>query len=115
MPELHEIYTPIADFIVVEFLTFEKTDGGIIVPDTIRDERSKRMAWKVLAVGPDVKHIKLGDYVMPGPLSRPIGIPLLVEETDDIKHVQLHEYEVLGKVDAAFVEAEKKRKNKLVS
>ncbi len=27
--ELHTIYQPIADFIVVEFLTFEKTDGSI--------------------------------------------------------------------------------------
>jgi len=115
MIELHTIYQPISDFVVVEFLTFEKTDGGVIVPDSIREERSKKMAWKVLATGPDCKYVKLGDYVMPGPLSRPIGIPLLVDEGDNVKHVQLHEYEILGKVNATFVDAEKERKKKLLS
>ena len=115
MVELHTIYQPISDFVVVEFLTYEKTDGGVIVPDSIKEERSKKMAWRVLAIGPDCKYVKLGDYVMPGPLSRPIGIPLLVEEGDNVKHVQLHEYEILGKVDPKFVEEEKERKKHLIS
>lgn len=111
--ELHQIYTPIADFIVVEFITVSKTEGGILLTDNAKEDYSRQMAWKVVAKGPDVKHLNLNDYVLVGPNARPIGVPLLHKKEDDTQHVQLHEYEVLGKVDKDFINSKSTSKTVL--
>lgn len=105
--ELHEIYTPIGDFIVVEFTVPQKTKGGIMLTDNAKEEYSKQMAWKVIAKGKDVKYTEIGDYVLIGPGARPMGIPLLRTQEDTTQHVQIHEYEILGKVDREFVMSQK--------
>jgi len=111
--ELSKIYTPIADFIVVEFNVPSKTEGGILLTDSAKEEYSKQLAWKVVAAGPEVKHVKIGDYVLVGPNARPMGIPLIYSKNDDTQHVQLREYEVLGKVNEAFLKTSKTTDTKI--
>lgn len=101
--DLSAIYTPVQDYVVVEFTIPSKTDGGIILTDAAREDYTRIIAWKVVAVGPKVQEIKVGEYVMVGPNARPLGIPLLHKKEDDTQHVQIHEYEILGKVDKDFL------------
>jgi co-chaperonin GroES (HSP10) len=107
---LNEVYTPIADFIVVEFIVPDKTKGGILLTDSAKEEYSKNMAWKVVAIGKEVKHAKVGDFVLVGPNARPIGVPLLHEKEDTVQHVQLREYEIMGFVNETFLKENAKAK-----
>jgi chaperonin GroES len=53
---------PLADRIVLEQLEAEeKTASGIVLPDSAKE---KPKAAKVLAVGKDVKEVKVGDTVL---------------------------------------------------
>jgi chaperonin GroES len=53
---------PLADRIVLEQLdSEEKTASGIILPDSAKEKPSE---GKVLAVGSDVKEVKVGDRVL---------------------------------------------------
>jgi len=108
--ELSKIYTPIRDFIVVEFDVPKQSKGGVLLADQTKEEYSKQMAWKVIAIGPETKHVKIGDYVLVGPNARPMGIPLIHTKDDDTQHVQLHEYEVLGTVQESFVKEQRESK-----
>ena len=59
---------PIGDRVVVEpFEAEEKTQGGIIIPDTVKEKPQK---GKVIAVGPGKKDqtmtVKTGDVVLYG-------------------------------------------------
>ncbi|MFO0955506.1 MAG: co-chaperone GroES [Candidatus Saccharibacteria bacterium] len=53
---------PLADRIVLEQLEAEeKTASGIVLPDSAKE---KPKAAKVLAIGKDVKEVKVGDTVL---------------------------------------------------
>ena len=53
---------PLADRIVLEQLEAEaKTASGIVLPESAKE---KPKAAKVLAVGKEVKHIKVGDRIL---------------------------------------------------
>lgn len=48
--------------VVVELVKEEETAGGIYVPESIQE---KAIGLPVVAVGPDVDDIKVGDLIMP--------------------------------------------------
>lgn len=53
---------PLADRIIAKSTTAEtKTAGGIYIPDTAQE---KPQAGEVLAIGKDVKEIKVGDKII---------------------------------------------------
>ncbi len=56
--------TPLADRLVIEQVEAEEVSAaGIILPDSAKEKPSE---GKVLAVGKDVKEIKVGDKVLYG-------------------------------------------------
>lgn len=65
----------------------EKYVGTIFVPETAKE---KPMGAQVVAVGPDVKHIKVGDFVLVG---RYAGAECTFRE---VKYTIIRETEVLG-------------------
>lgn len=105
--ELADVYTPHADCVVVEVFSPEKTKSGIIVGETTRKElQSDTLNWKIVAVGPEVKNYKIGEYVIMNLMSaRPVRVPLIYTDKDEIQHLQFREFEILGKVDKSFITA----------
>ena len=65
----------------------EKYVGAIFVPETAKE---KPMGAQVVAIGPDVKHIKVGDFVLVG---RYAGAECTFRE---VKYTIIRETEVLG-------------------
>lgn len=65
----------------------EKYVGSLFIPDTAHE---KPMGAKVVAVGPDVKHIKEGDFILVG---RYAGAECTFRE---VKYTIIRETEVLG-------------------
>jgi len=71
----------------------EKTEGGILKSDAMLKE--ERMSWdgtvKVIAAGPDCKHISAGMTILLQ--TNAIMHPVLIEEKE---YLQVEEYSVLG-------------------
>ena len=65
----------------------EKYAGAILIPDTIKE---KPMGAQVVAIGPDVKHIKPGDFILVG---RYAGAECVFRE---VHYTIIRESEVLG-------------------
>ena len=65
----------------------EKYVGRLIVPETAKE---KPMGAKVVAIGPDTKHVKPGDFVLVG---RYAGAEVVFR---DVKYTILRESEILG-------------------
>lgn len=77
---------PLADRIVLEQLdSEEKTASGIILPDSAKEKPSE---GKVLAVGSDVKEVKVGDRVLYskyGPNEAKVdGKELMIAKEEDV-------------------------------
>jgi len=77
---------PLADRIVLEQLdSEEKTASGIILPDSAQEKPSE---GKVLAVGPDVKEVKVGDRVLYGKYGpnevKVDGTELMIAKEEDV-------------------------------
>ena len=72
---------PLNDSVIFQFLDTisggafaSKTKSGIILTNKNTDENSQKPRWgKVFAVGPDVKDVKEGDYILIGPLRWTLG------------------------------------------
>jgi len=67
----------------------EKYSGRIFIPET---NKEKPMGAKVVAIGPDVNHVKPGDFVLVG---RYAGAECVFR---DIKYTIIRESEILGLV-----------------
>ena len=65
----------------------EKYTGTILIPETAKE---KPMGAQVVAIGPDVKHISVGDFVLVG---RYAGAECTFRE---VKYTIIRESEVLG-------------------
>lgn len=102
---LQNIYTPLGDQLVFEFEINTKTKGGIELPDQVLKNfaQEESFAKQVVAVGPDVKLIKTGDYVLVNPSSRITQVPLIYSKPTGKQHGQVHEFEILGKVSKYFM------------
>ena len=62
-----ETLTPLKDTILVHGMEFNEriSRGGLILPDDDMKSSGIRPRWaQVYAVGPDVKDVKVGDYIM---------------------------------------------------
>lgn len=95
--QLHEIYKPKGEDIVVEFNKTDKTKAGLHIPEAAQ---KRDIIVKVIAVGPDVKTTKIGDLILVNLNSDPPLIPLISNN-----HAQIKEYCILGTVDPGFYAA----------
>lgn len=106
--ELSKIYTPSSAHVVLEIMIPTKTKGGVILSDTVRDQLVKKLnpALKVVAVGPDVKSVKVNDWVLPNTHAMGNHIRLVHKDPQgSLAHYQFHETEILGIVNTEFAEA----------
>ena len=56
---------PLDDRVLIEpIVEEEKTKSGIVIPDTVDEEKPKPEQGKVVAVGPNVKGVKKDDIVL---------------------------------------------------
>jgi len=65
----------------------EKYSGTLFIPETVKE---KPMGAKVVAIGPDVKHVKPGDFVLVGKYA---GAECVFRDTH---YTILRESEILG-------------------
>ena len=97
MKVTQENFKTLKDQLVVLVPELKKeTESGIVIPETVLAERMKERGvnefFKVIAVGEDVKTIKVGDFVL---CSRVLPVP--VQATDsDFKVAIAREYDVVG-------------------
>ena len=82
--------TPMWNNILCERETEEKYTGLLVIPDTAKE---KPMGARVLAVGPDVQAVKVGQFVLVG---RYAGAEVKFRHSD---YIVLRETEVLGIVN----------------
>lgn len=82
--------TPLWNNILCERETEERYTGTLIIPDTAKE---KPMGARVIAVGPDVVSVQVGQFVLVG---RYAGAEI---EFRHVKYVVLRENEVLGVVN----------------
>ncbi len=84
-------FKPLMDRVLVEPMEMEeKTESGIIIPDTAKD---KPQQGTVVEVGDDVELVKKGDVVV---FEKYAGNELKI---DDKKFIILKEDEILGKFE----------------
>ena len=105
--ELKDIYTPLFENVVVEFNIPEKTKGGVILNDKAMEELRQKESpvMKIMAIGPDVKNLKVGDWILPSPNFRPMQVPLIYKNgKKGMQHGQIHISEILGIVDPIFAQ-----------
>jgi len=95
---LKDIYEPLGDNIVFEFIIKSKTQTNNLPLN------EDFFAKKIIAIGTDVKHYKIGDWVLINPAARITQIPLIYNGPTGLQHGQIHEFEALGKVDTVFME-----------
>jgi len=83
---------PLKDRVVVKFSSeeLEKTPGGIYVPDVAKEKPQK---GAVIAVGSEVKEIKVGDTVL---FDKYSGSKIKI---DDVEYLIIKEEEILGVVE----------------
>jgi len=105
--ELKDIYTPLFEYVVVEFNIPEKTKGGVILSDKAMQELQQKESpvMKVVAIGKEVKTVNVGDWILPSPSFRPMQVPLLYKNAKGgLQHAQIHISEVMGVVDSEFAQ-----------
>lgn len=107
--ELKDIYTPLFESIVVEFIIPSKTKAGVHLLEgsqAAKEQQTKvNPCLKVIAIGEGVKNIKVGDWILPSVNMRPHQIPLIYKNAKEgTQHGQIHVSEVLGKVDPDFAQ-----------
>ena len=93
---------PLNDSVIFQFLDTitggsfaTKTKSGSILTNKNTDENSQKPRWgKVFAVGPDVKDVKEGDYILIAPLRWTLGFKF-----DNIELSKTIEKEILMVAD----------------
>lgn len=83
---------PLKERVVVKYSSeeLEKTPGGIYVPDVAKEKPQK---GEVIAVGSEVKEVKVGDTVL---FDKYSGSKIKV---DDVEYLIIKEEEILGIVE----------------
>lgn len=83
---------PLKERVVVKYSAeeLEKTPGGIYVPDVAKEKPQK---GEVIAVGSEVKEVKVGDIVL---FDKYAGSKIKV---DDVEYLIIKEEEILGIVE----------------
>lgn len=95
MKVTQETFKPVKDLVVVLFPKIKRTtEGGVMLPESVVNNtlKDKEKFVEVIAVGPEVKQVSVGNYVL---LTRAQEVP--VEATDEEFVVCVaREYDVLG-------------------
>ncbi|MEJ5227255.1 co-chaperone GroES [Thermodesulfovibrio sp.] len=83
---------PLKERVVVKYSSeeLEKTPGGIYVPDVAKEKPQK---GEVIAVGSEVKEVKVGDTVL---FDKYAGSKIKI---DDVEYLIIKEEEILGIVE----------------
>ena len=102
---LSEIYEPLGEEIVFEFIREDRTAKGILIPE--QSQKQERIC-EVVAVGKECKYVKVGDFILISPTSRPKVIDLISNN-----HIQIWEKDVLGIVNKDFKMQEQERFKKI--
>lgn len=89
-PEKIEDFQPAGDCITVELIIQEKTEGGIIIPESSQKKEDNQF-MEVLGVGPDCKNTKVGDWVLLHPQTMCTRI-----KVGDKNVIIPKEYDILG-------------------
>lgn len=96
-PETIENFKPVQDYVVVELIVREKTEGGILIPEGSQ-KKEDDMFMEVLATGPDCKFTKTGDWVLLHPQTMCTRIKVGSKTI-----VIPKEYDIMGKVENTLV------------
>ena len=104
--QLKDIYTPLFEYVVIEFTiptTVTKTNIKLQGEAAKEYQKEQTPVMKVIAVGNDVKTVKVGDWILPSPRFNPHQVPLLYKNSKEgTQHAQIHISEVMGIVDETF-------------
>lgn len=60
--QLHEIFEPSRDWVVIKSLRQEKTESGLHIPESAQQDAKTQVIQKVLAAGPEAG-CKAGDII----------------------------------------------------
>ena len=83
-------FKPLGDRVLVKVQEPEtKTASGIIIPDNASKEKPTQA--EVMAIGPDVEHVAVGDTVMYAKFARTSPVTL-----DEIEYLVMEISEILG-------------------
>ena len=106
-----DIYVPMNYQLVFEFEMICKTKAGVEIPEHLQkkyqDEQMQKQGFakRVVAVGPNVKQVKVGNWILINSATARVNdIPLINKGNTGDKHGQIHEYDVLGIVDEHFAQ-----------
>lgn len=116
--ELKDIYTPLFENVVVEFIIPEKTKSGIHLSKEVmkRTVEDINPTMKIVAIGTGVKNVKVGDWVLPSPALRPLQVPLLYKDASKgVQHAQIHISDIMGIVDADFAQVKNIETEKIIN
>tara|TARA_R110002096_G_scaffold269996_2_gene463887 strand:+ start:4705 stop:4992 length:288 start_codon:yes stop_codon:yes gene_type:complete len=83
-------FDPTRDWVVLPVIDSEKTESGIILPESVQ-KTIKTNILPVVAAGPACEHIKVGQTVMVHPTTEG-----LVIEIDEVKYVMVNEFMICG-------------------
>jgi chaperonin GroES len=83
-------FAPLGDRVLLKVQEVEtQTASGIYIPDNASQEKPTQA--KVIAVGPDVEHVKVGDNVVYTKFARSASVTL-----DDQEYLVMEVAEILG-------------------
>jgi len=86
-------FIPLTDMVLIQtVIAPETSEGGIVLPDSARQKPDE---GKIIAIGPDVKIVAIGDRVIFG---KYVGMELNIPGVGD-NVLLLHETDVYGKLE----------------
>tara|TARA_R100000458_G_C8275291_1_gene250316 strand:+ start:274 stop:561 length:288 start_codon:yes stop_codon:yes gene_type:complete len=74
-------FNPTRDWVLLEDPRKKETEGGIILPDNVKDKLQSNIS-KILAIGPECKQAEVGDLAMVNPTTS--GNIITIEEASYI-------------------------------
>lgn len=74
-------FNPTRDWVLLEDPRKKETEGGIILPDNVKDRLQSNIS-KILAIGPECTQAKVGDLAMVNPTTS--GNIITIEEASYI-------------------------------
>lgn len=92
-------FYPLKDNIVVKVAILKlKSDGGVIIPDSVLEQRAKERGInrfiEVVAVGPDCKRVQVGMRVLA--VKPPMALPHVVSDDPGFELGFMGEYSIEG-------------------
>ena len=105
--KLSDIYTPLKEEVVFEFIRQDRTAKGILIPEQAQKQEK---ICTVVAVGEKCQFVKIGDHILISPNARPKIIDLISEN-----HIQIWESDILGIVSKEFKKEQDRKAEKEIA